>query len=315
MTATSFKTYDPPPAGFDLRTASARELRRYGLPRRPDPETEPELHAHWQHAVAHTRSIIRAELGNSPALDRLSAARRRRHAAGVDGHPEPSYVTGWGGAIVYLENIGVEPPATLVSARWMVPTTTNPPNPSGIWFVASWVGIDGDPVLQAGIIASSYPKEPGEPTSPEVSYTAFTAWTLWDEAQWYVPIQNFGVSAGDIIDVSVCNTTALSGTQHGAVSFLNEFTGVATTVGVDPQPGYTAPGTQVEWIVLPDGGEYLPDFQSVVFLNCAAGTHQQSFGVNGATTTEVSEVNTSAALTQTEVMGSDTVAVTWLGSS
>jgi len=38
-------THPLPPAGFNPRAASPLELRRYGLPQRPDPTTRPELAA------------------------------------------------------------------------------------------------------------------------------------------------------------------------------------------------------------------------------------------------------------------------------
>lgn len=37
------RTFELPPDGFDPMTASADKLRRYGLPRRPDPDSEPQL--------------------------------------------------------------------------------------------------------------------------------------------------------------------------------------------------------------------------------------------------------------------------------
>jgi hypothetical protein len=43
----SIKTYPLPPDGFDPHTAQPRELRRYGLPQRPDAAIRPELAARW----------------------------------------------------------------------------------------------------------------------------------------------------------------------------------------------------------------------------------------------------------------------------
>ena len=37
------RTHSLPPAGFDPRTASPLDLRRYGLPQRPDPRIRPKL--------------------------------------------------------------------------------------------------------------------------------------------------------------------------------------------------------------------------------------------------------------------------------
>jgi hypothetical protein len=312
MAPTLFQSYDVPPPGFDPRSASAAELRRYGLPRRPDPDIEPEFHAHWHHAVARTRTIVRAELGHSPALDRFSAARHRTRTAG--GGPGIKFSTSsWAGAVVELADINVSPPATAISARWVVPTVDTIEFPDIDLQVAFWVGIDsgletGGGLLQAGIMATV--------TESSVGYSAWGEWYPADP----VYVGNFPVAPGDTVAFAVCNTTRVSGTLHGAVSLLNERTGIATTFGMDPPGGVTSePGTQVEWIVEAVGlaaEVELPDFGSVVFMDCAAGAEQQSFGVSGASTTEI--VGGYGGfdphpLTQTEVIGSEEVAVIWLG--
>jgi Peptidase A4 family len=304
MASTLLQTFDPPPAGFDLPSASPAELRQYGLPRRPDPDTEPDLYQHWQNGVARTRSIVRAELGRSPALDRLSAARRSRRGLPGDGGNSFS-PSGWAGAVVSLADIGVAPPATTVSARWAVPTIdiTDVTDPSSELVVGFWVGIDGGPILQAGTAAVVNGKN-----------VQYYAWTEWFPTAPATTVTNFAVAPGDIVNFSVCNTTSLSGTLHGAVSMSNERTGVATTVGMNPPAGtVTEPGTQVEWIVEAPGSADLADFLSVVFLDCDAGTQQQSFGVSSAGLTEIE--GSTAALTQASVINPDSVAVVWLGSS
>ncbi|MGO9780847.1 MAG: G1 family glutamic endopeptidase [Streptosporangiaceae bacterium] len=314
MAPTSFQTYNAPPPGFDLRSASAAELRRYGLPRRPDPDTEPELHAHWQHAVARVRTIVRAELGRNPALDRFSAARHRRYTAG-DGTEVKFGASGWAGAIVELADINVSPPATTVSARWQVPwidTTSQPEDPLGPMVLAVWAGIgnanDGGGILQAGTAAQVN----------EQNVVNYYAWGEWYPAGDPAPIGNFPVTAGDVVAFTVCNTTRLSGTLHGAAYMLNETTGVATAIGIDPPGSITsAPGTNVEWVVeAPDYVDdlYLPDFGGAMLLDCAGGTEQQSFGVAGASTTEI-DGSFGDPLTQSVIIGSDDVAVVWLGSS
>ena len=47
-----------PPDGFDPRAASPLELRRYGLPPRPDPAVRPELAAVWDEVFSRTLSYI-----------------------------------------------------------------------------------------------------------------------------------------------------------------------------------------------------------------------------------------------------------------
>ena len=43
----SIRTYPLPQDDFDPRTAQPRELRRYGIPQRPDAAIRPELAARW----------------------------------------------------------------------------------------------------------------------------------------------------------------------------------------------------------------------------------------------------------------------------
>lgn len=47
----------PAPAGFDPFTATAHDLVRHGLPRRPDPKTEPDLAALWDRKAAQYRNF------------------------------------------------------------------------------------------------------------------------------------------------------------------------------------------------------------------------------------------------------------------
>jgi hypothetical protein len=50
------RTHPLPPNGFNPRTASPLELRRYGLPQRPDPAIRPELAARWDEIFSRKRS-------------------------------------------------------------------------------------------------------------------------------------------------------------------------------------------------------------------------------------------------------------------
>ena len=54
----SIRTYPLPPDGFDPRAASPLELRRHGLPQRPDPAVRPELAALWDGVFSRTLSYI-----------------------------------------------------------------------------------------------------------------------------------------------------------------------------------------------------------------------------------------------------------------
>lgn len=62
------RSYDPPPIGFDPRTASEDLLRHHGLPRRPDPNKEPDLAKIWELAFSRPLTFIKAELAINPAI-------------------------------------------------------------------------------------------------------------------------------------------------------------------------------------------------------------------------------------------------------
>src|SRR3954466_14676003 len=47
QTGARIRTHSLPPAGFNPRAASPLDLRRYGLPQRPDPTIRPKLTALW----------------------------------------------------------------------------------------------------------------------------------------------------------------------------------------------------------------------------------------------------------------------------
>src|ERR1700722_6261620 len=57
-----------PPAGFDPRAASGLELRRYGLPRRPDPAVRPDLAGRWDAVFSRPLRYITPEFTPVPEL-------------------------------------------------------------------------------------------------------------------------------------------------------------------------------------------------------------------------------------------------------
>lgn len=143
------RTFELPPDGFDPLRASADELRRYGLPRRPDPNTEPFLAQLFTRAFSRPRSFLRPELIVDSRLDALHAKRAGK----------ADFSSGdWGGAVVTTPT---NDPPNMVFAQFQVPTVLNfdpewtQPLTSGFW-----VGIGGygtNTLLQAGIAATVTP--------------------------------------------------------------------------------------------------------------------------------------------------------------
>ncbi len=62
------RTHPAPPGGFDPRAASALELRRYGLPQRPDPAVRPDLAARWDAVFSRQLRYITPEFTPVPEL-------------------------------------------------------------------------------------------------------------------------------------------------------------------------------------------------------------------------------------------------------
>lgn len=66
-----YRTYDAPPKDFDLLAATPFELRKHGLPPRPDPRLQPKLDEIWRHVVSRSPNYIKAEL----AIDSVMSGR------------------------------------------------------------------------------------------------------------------------------------------------------------------------------------------------------------------------------------------------
>ncbi|MEO7427254.1 MAG: A4/G1 family peptidase [Fibrobacteria bacterium] len=291
------RTYSVPPANFDPLRASARELARYGFPRRPNPKTEPKLAALFQKAYSRPIKPVRAVL----EIDRVLIDAPRRRAIQVrDGRFSPK---SWGGIITYTSSYSFKPvePAVMVYGEWSVPTMQpdfdNPKTPMTVGF---WVGLDGtinNQVLQAGTAATV--------TGENIDY--------WAWFEWFpdppVHIKNFPISAGDLISVLVC---AVSPTQ-GFVSMLNRTTGLTTSSGITNPTGFTSQGTAAEWVV--EGiSEDLPNWVLMSFHGCTAGTKNHLLDISKPTVTEIS--GKSKNLTVSFALKDyDTVVVLWEGYS
>lgn len=131
------RSYDPPAEGFDPHTAPEELLRKHGLPRRPDPETEPELAQLFKRAFIRPNKYIKAELAIDPVMSGRDPLGRR------DADFKP---TSWGGAVVTTPSLQISPPepANMEFGEWVVPVMLPyDPAPLSPITVAFWVGLDG----------------------------------------------------------------------------------------------------------------------------------------------------------------------------
>ena len=93
MESTRVKTHPLPSAHFDPRSASPTELRRYGLPQRPDASIRPELAALWDEILSHELTYLTptfqpvetllAGIEAPVALSRLELHRHEPHLVGL----------------------------------------------------------------------------------------------------------------------------------------------------------------------------------------------------------------------------------------
>jgi peptidase A4-like protein len=301
---TLMHTYDPPPAGFDPHTAAPALLRRHGLPRRPDPATEPELARLFKRAFIRPARYVKAELAIDPVMS------RRDPLGGQDPDFGPS---GWGGVAVVTSSLGYSPPepASTVFAEWVVPEIIPwDPAPAAPITVGFWVGLDGftnGQVLQAGIAATLTP----DFWLPGPASVNWWAWTEWYTTQYQDPavqVTNFPVATGNTVSFLVCAPQP----DHGFVSMQNLATGQVTSVGIDARPGITSAGASAEWIVEGISAD-LPDFLPVTFSDCSAGTQHHAFNLTGGVSTNIQ--GSAGPLTQASIASPTAAVVQWEGWS
>ncbi len=322
------RSFEPPPAGFDLGTASSDALSRHGLPRRPDPEREPYLAERWASVFGRPLSIVGAELASDPLM--LRGRREALTSYGVDGW------AGVGRAIVRLgisdPGIGGGPvpagaylvPATFVSAEWEVPRVMGDPANLDD-YLSIWVGLDGFPEADEDLVEEPVPGQilrggvtvlPGE---GEFRWVAWAEWYSSEQGGVLRTVSNFPVQSGDTVGVVVCVTEPRAAT----VFLANLSRGHGTSVALDPPVStrwFHSAGATVEWIV--EGGDpstSLP-FSPVTFRECVAGSSSEVFHLEpGAILTNMFEVEGLATrgpdVTRTSVTSPTTAVVEWVGAA
>jgi hypothetical protein len=306
------RTYPSSPRRFDPHTASQEELLRYGFPRRPDPEKEPQLARHWKRVFARPVRFIQAKL----EVDRVMRARDPLSGAATE-----SGIDRWAGIVKLMSQAkgsDFTQPATMVFGQWQLPNVL-PVTPNERIAVAFWVGLDGAPslgepaskqVLQAGVAAQVNPG--GFFQSTRVKWWAWTEWYTELHKDSAVAVKNFPVAMGDEIFVVILTGPS----DHALVSMLNITRGIGVSVGLNAPSDIVALGQSAEWIVeYPSGSPHIPMFTPVTFTDCTAGSLVQNdiFNLAGGFPTEIRTPGSSASpfgtpLTKTSI-ASPTVAV------
>jgi hypothetical protein len=296
----SIRTYPLPPDGFDPRAASPLELRRYGLPQRPDPAVRPELAALWDDVFSRKLSHITPAF--VPVEELVPGLRRadrpRPDVTATDGH--------WSGAVTHAS---AGETFEWVAGQWNVPDVKPAGQGPGPWVAYTWIGIDGSTdVTQIGTM---------EIVSADLTTSCVAFYEWWSASTNAYPslpqaISNFPVSFGDTIYGLIC----MQSTTAADFSMINMTTGIHVLFGKIP---LTAPGTttsmenQAEWINERPGDDALPDFSPITFSSAYAG-HGLDFVVGGGTAdTLVDMVENGTTLATTTVVTPTSIKIVYTG--
>jgi hypothetical protein len=250
-------SFDPLPDGLDPGTVTDEVLREHGLPRRPDPDLQPQLLRQWNRIMARPTRLIRAELEVDPVM-------AARHDRQDDFTP-----MGWGGVVREVKpGTDYNKPATMIFAEWVVPEVAAVAPEGPDLTVAFWIGLDGylgegAQVLQAGVAATVSPGW----LSSSVQYWAWTEWFTAEYMSPAVKVRNFPVAPGDTVSFLV----TVEGPGSGLAFMRNSRTGIGTSAWMQAPGDVVSAGMTAEWVV--EGtSDYLPFFEPVTFTNCWAGS-------------------------------------------
>lgn len=227
----------PPPAGFDPLAASAADLARHGLPRRPDVQTEPGLAALWEQKAAQYRDFEHL----APVAQPAAGAASPPEAPGLG--PDPIDSCGY----TLTSNSG---PFTSLFITWTVPDLQYDGDAFGINSLHTFVGLGFLDVHVQLTVDSSQ---------------AVTA-TLWAQSVGDIGL---AVRPGDTLSASLCLNTNAAGTA--AYFFTNETTAQTMSFSVDTgfPPAITVDaGVSRDDVIRP--GQSLARFGTVYFDEISA---------------------------------------------
>jgi hypothetical protein len=256
------ETFDTPPRGFDLASATESDLERYGLKGLTED----------RNLRSRLVSQLRGMQFIAPTFSPREPTPRMQEnlPAATEGNPAIPLAQ-WSGAIVRGSPAD---PICWVQGALTVPSFQPPPGaPPGYYGAGAWLGMDG---MNDGTNPSSDIVQAGCEASLSPAGLIYKLWCQWhpQEPPHYI---NLPVGAGDSIGITI-RVDPGSRTQ-AAMLVANNSKGVQTNFGLLGLSGYPLVGNCAEWVVerQPQLG-LLGDFGIVSFTNCAVGA------VSGAST-------------------------------
>ena len=290
----SIRTHPLPPDGFNPRAASPHELRRYGLPQRPDPAIRPELAARWDEIFSRKLTYIAPTF--RPMQEVLPGVERR-------GRPRQDVVTVthpyWSGAVVHAT--GGET-FTWVLGQWNVPDVAPAAESEGS---LAWIGIDGNAdVTQIGTLQSISTEANGSVLKE--CYAFFE----WFPHSWQ-QISNFPVSFGDTMLGLIC----LESPTEAYFRLLNLTSGINAGFTFCAPAGIVSSENQAEWIFENpfSTSAQLPNFGEIYF-DSAMGGYGLDFLADGGTDTAINMVENGTTVATTTVETPTLIKIAYTGS-
>jgi hypothetical protein len=269
------RTHSLPPAGFNPRAASPLELRRHGLPQRPDPKVRPKLAALWDEIFSRKLTYVRPTFRPVPEL--LPGIERQRRPRQDLVNVTHSF---WSGAVVHAtgnQKFG------WVLGQWNVPDVAPGATGQGNWTSIAWIGIDGNSdVTQIGTLQSV-----SRDANGNLSKNCYAFWEWWPNS-WNA-ITNFPVNFGDTMLGLIC----MDSPTEAWFSLLNLTSNLHAGFIFDAPSGTTSQENQAEWILerpwIGGAPAPLPNFGEVYF-DSAMGGHGLDFLADAGTDTAINMV-------------------------
>jgi hypothetical protein len=258
-----------PPAGFDPMTASQADLLKFGFPARPDAGPHLERYKRVFSALKNKFHYIPPTFRLNP--EKIHGPRKLHKAEGTESS------TNWSGAVVYAS---AGQSFKWVEGDWVVPNV-NAPTQNQWYYCASWIGIDGDgsgDVCQAGVECEVYQ------SGASVTRHIYPWWEWFPNYE--VQINNFPVSAGDMLTMLICSQNG-AGSTSATFFVTNRTSGASTSMAFNAPSGTSLTGNCAEWIVEAPtvGGSQsaIADYGEVFFSVCEAVTTDGTayYGGNG----------------------------------
>jgi hypothetical protein len=274
--------YPTPPKEFDPLSATDAQLERYGLPSRPNPDTESDFHRFWSRLLGRPFRPIAIDFSklarNFPkAISRVGRGGRR-------GLHLLESSRNWSGAYITPE---LSDKFVYVSGRWKVPAPSLPPVlPEGAaasddYQSSTWIGIDGHRRYPMSSMPQIGTSQSFQLVGASQDIRTYAWWQWWSMDTSYPP-HNRQVPPVPIVEIPVSvNDEIIAGLKVRSadeVQFFikNQTTGLLTTFLVIA-PGPILPlGSTAEWIVErptiigSDRLYPLPNYADVVFHDCFA---------------------------------------------